>query len=138
MLMDIFILPSSGKFVNDKGLSRLIKSIDNTICRTYMKVVDFADINSQYKSTPFYGVFYDNEYFDPRLTKALKTFLLYSRDINMFIIFINTKGSKNIIFQPRIFMSQHKLNPDRHDLPLPINEQILKSEKILNGWVYRD
>lgn len=138
MLLDIFVLPSLGKFVNDKGLTRLMCSIDFNICKSYTKVVDFADINNQAKELPFYGVFFDNEYMDSRLSKALKTFLIYSRDIDMFSLFIHTKGSLNILFQPRIFMRQHKLNPDRKELPLPINEQILTSEKILNGWVYRD
>lgn len=138
MLLDIFVLPSSGKFVSEKGITRLMQTVGFNLCKSYMKVIDFADINKQFKLSPFYGVFKDNEYFDPRLKEALKKFLLYSRDIDMFSFFIYAKGSKNIIFQPRIFMRQYKLNPDRKDLPLPIDEKELKSEKILDGWLYRD
>jgi len=138
MLLDIFVLPSSGKFISDTGLKRLVESVGPSVCDCYTKVTDFADINRQFKEKPFYGVFYDNEYFDERLTKSLFTFLLYARGFDMFVLFIRTLGSSNILFQPRIFQSHHQLNPDRKDLPLPLNEKQLVSERILNGWIYRD
>lgn len=136
MLLDIFVLPSSGRFVSDAGLNRLIESVGPAVCDSFMKVTSFADINQQRKNRPFYGVFYDNEYFDPRLAKAIPNFLIYSRGIDLMTVFIWPKGSKEILFQPRIFKSKHNLNPDRKNLPLPLNEKDLISERILDGWVY--
>lgn len=138
MLFDVFVLPSSGKLVSNAGFNRLVKSITPDVCFNYTLVASFADINQERKNRPFFGVFFDNEYFDSRLSKSLRSFLIYARGIDMFTVFIYRQGADCVLYQPRIFSSQLKLNPDKRELPLPVNERELVSEKILNGWVYRD
>lgn len=138
MLMEIFVLPSSGRFISKAGLHRLVNSVPRNLCSEYTRVVDFTDINNQKNMIPWFAVFFDNEYIDLKLARSIQRFLLFSRGIDMFSLFLYTQGSSSVLFQPRIFKSEILLDPRIDSQPLPHGVEQYKHEKILDGWVYRD
>lgn len=137
MLLEIFVLPSSGKAISRAGLGRLVNSVGPYLCNSFTQVADITDINRQPKEKPFYAVFYDNEYLDPRLVKALPTFLICSQLIDMLCVFLYTQGAEKVVYMPRIFKSNLLLGSNPQIL-LPVSDRRLVSEKILDGFLYRD
>lgn len=135
MLMDLFIVPR-GLSVNEEKAKRTVTSSMSVVHQHYV-AKDWSQINNTVKKSLYYGVTFDNEWFDPRLIADLKAVLIYSREIDMFTIF-TVNGEGNVKFQPRIFRSEYKLNPDIKIQPLPFNHQSLKYEKLIGGWLYVD
>lgn len=135
MLMDLFIVPASG-VINEKKATRTIHSC-HEIIHSYWQAVNWKQINHTHKQSPFYGVIYDNEWFDPRLVWDLRSFLIYSRGIDMFSVF-KARGDGKVVYEPRIFKKNLILNPDITKQPLPFDHEKLKFEKLIGGWLYTD
>ena len=106
------------------------------IVNMYWQAKDVRQINRTIKTSIFYMVVYDDEWFDPRLIEELKVALLYSSNIEMFVLFLAQEGA-DVTFQPRVFNSLLKLNPDEKCL-LPFNHGSLNFEKLIGGWLYID
>jgi hypothetical protein len=135
MLMDLFIVPRKA-VVNEDKAKRTVESSMSVVHQHYL-AQSWSQINKTIKTSLYYGVAFDNEWFDPRLIKDLQAVLIYARDIDMFSVF-TAEGDGNVIFQPRIFRSELKLNPDIPGQPLPYEHQKRSFEKLIGGWLYID
>lgn len=135
MLMDLFIVPRSG-ILNEEKAKRTVESSLSIVHQHYV-ARSWRQINKTPKQSLYYAVAYDNEWFDPRLVMDIRSVLLYSREIDMFTIFV-ARGDGKVVYQPRLFSSSLKLNPDVSDQPLPFNHEKYKFEKLIGGWLYVD
>lgn len=146
--MDLFILPRKMRMDESKA-GRAVKS-SMSLVNMHWRAKDVRQINNTVKTSIFYMVIYDNEWFDPRLIEELKIALVYSSNIEMFVVFlakilvdnprdlnITKLGGDDVIYQPRVFNSLLKLNPDEKQ-PLPYNHDNLNFEKLIGGWLYSD
>jgi hypothetical protein len=133
-LMDLFILPRRSVF-NENKARRAVES-SMSIISQHWQAKDYRQVNKTSKTSFYYMVVYDDEWFDSRLISELRAALIYSREIQMFVVFI-AEGAKQVIFQPRIFSSDLKLDPDERQ-PLPFNHNSLNFEKLIGGWLYVD
>jgi hypothetical protein len=133
-LLDLFIVPS--KRVFDENKARRAVESSMSIINQYWQAKDWQQINITMKTSLYYMVVYDNEWFDPRLVTDLKTVLIYSREIDMLVVF-TAEGGGEVRFQPRVFSSKHLLNVDEK-APLPHKHRELKFEKLIGGWLYVD
>ncbi len=133
--MDLFIVPRKG-LLNEEKAKRTVES-SMSIVHQHYAARSWSQINSTIKKSLFYAVAYDNEWFDPRLIADIRSVLLYSRDIDMFSLFM-ARGDGKVVFEPRLFSSNLKLNPDIKSQPLPFNSEKCKFEKLIGGWLYVD
>ena len=134
-LLDLFILPSK-LVIDDRKARRAVES-SFFIINKYQGVKDWRQINDTIKSSLYYMVVYDNEWLDSRLVSDLRSALIYSRGIDMFVVFLAEGGGQEVFYQPRVFSSQLRLSLDENQ-PLPPNHQSLKFEKLIGGWLYVD
>ena len=125
------------KLVIDLNKARRAVTSSTSIIHHYWGAKDKREINNTIKTSLYYMVIYDNEWFDSRLITDLKSALIYSRDIDMFVVFLAEGGGQETIYQPRVFNSQLKLSLDENQ-PLPPNHESLKFEKLIGGWLYVD
>lgn len=125
------------KLVIDLNKAQRAVESSASIIHHYWGAKDKREINNTMKTSLYYMVVYDNEWFDSRLITDLKSALIYSRDIDMFVVFLAEGGGGETIYQPRVFNSQLKLNLDENQL-LPPNHKSLKFEKLIGGWLYVD
>jgi len=135
MLMDLFIVPRKAVLNEDKA-KRTVESSMSVVYRHYL-AKDWRQINNTLKTSLYYAVAYDNEWFDHRLIADLKAVLIYARDIDMFSVF-TAEGGGDVKFQPRVFSNRLKLNPDIKSQPLPFDHQSKSFEKLIGGWLYID
>ena len=133
--MDLFIVPRKA-VINEAKAKRTVESSMSVVHQHYM-AKDWQQINNTRKQSLYYGVAYDNEWFDSRLIDDLKAVLLFARNVDMFSIF-TAEGGGDVKFMPRVFGSYLKLNPDIKSQPLPFDHQSLKFEKLIGGWLYID
>lgn len=133
-LMDLFILPRKVRIDESKACRAVESSM--SIVNMHWHAKDVRQINNTIKTSIFYMVVYDNEWFDPRLIEELKIALVYSSNIEMFVVFLAREGEE-VIYQPRVFNSLLKLNPDEKQ-PLPFDHDNLNFEKLIGGWLYID
>lgn len=135
MFLDLFIVPRN-LVLNEKKAERTVKSSIN-VAQHYWHAKNWVQINSTEKRCLYYGVFYDNEWFDPRLIKELRAVLIGSLNIEMFSVF-RAEGDGRVRYEPRIFTRNLKLNPDIGNQPLPFNHEKVRHEKLIGGWLYVD
>lgn len=133
--MDLFIVPRRAQIDESKG-DRAIKSVASILKAAHL-ARSWEQINNTRKQSVYYSVVFDNEWFDPRLVSDLNAFLVYSVGIDMFTLF-RVNGEGEVSYQPRVFNSSLKLNPDIKSQPLPFNHKTITFEKILGGWLYFD
>lgn len=122
--------------LNEDKAKRTVES-SMSVVHLHYQAKDWRQINNTSKQSLFYAVAYDNEWFDPRLIEDLKAVLIYSSGIGMFTVFV-AEGEGKVIFEPRVFSSELKLNPDIKSQPLPLNHQSVPFEKLIGGWLYVD
>lgn len=132
--MDLFVVPSRSVF--DEGKARRAVKSSMLIINQYWRAKDWRQINNTIKTSLYYMVVYDNEWFDPRLIADLKAALIYSRGVDMLVVF-TAEGGGEVRYEPRIFSNNLKLNPDIKQ-PLPYGHEGLKFEKLIGGWLYVD
>lgn len=133
--MDLFIVPRN-RFIDTEKAKRAVESSVKVVHK-YWTAKNWVQINNTVKKSMFYGVVYDNEWFDARLVRDLQGILLYSLDVDMFSLFL-ADGEGEVTYQPRVFSSLLKLNPDIREQPLPFDHESLHFEKLLGGWLYYD
>jgi hypothetical protein len=135
MLMDLFIMPRTAVLDENKA-KRTVESSMSIVHQHYM-AKSWSQINNTLKTSLYYTVAWDNEWFDPRLIEDIKAVLIYSRDIDMFSVFTAEGGGK-VTFEPRVFRNSLKLNPDIPQQPLPFDHERCSFEKLIGGWLYVD
>ncbi len=122
-MLTIFVLPAK------KGDAK--KLVDSfTLVPTEVRYVvadNVSDINGYDKKTPWFGVFYENEYIEEKLAVALPTFFIVG-GFDFLVVFKKLK--EEALFSPRFYKSKVYLNDD-----LSPFFKGWKFEKILNGWV---
>jgi hypothetical protein len=135
MFLDLFIVPRK-LVINEKKAERTVKSSIKVV-QNYWQATGWSQINSTQKKCLFYGVFYDDEWFDPRLVEELRAVLIGSLNIEMFSVF-RAEGDGKVRYEPRIFARNLRLNPDISNQPLPFHHEKVKHEKLIGGWLYVD
>lgn len=135
MFLDLFIIPRN-RFINEAKAERTVKS-SMPVVQHYWQAKDWTQVNKTEKHCLFYGVFYDNEWFDPKLIKELRVVFLGSLNVEMFSIFC-ARGDGQVRYEPRIFARKLKLNPDISNQPLPYYPEKVIHEKLIGGWLYVD
>jgi len=124
-MLTLFILPSK----EEGDVSRLAKSFSSELPSTiFVPVNGVGQINIYNKETPWYGVFYENEYIEEKLAAALSSFFTIG-DFECLIVFKLLEDKA--VFFPRFYKSNVFINDDLS----PILSG-WKHEKILNGWVH--
>lgn len=135
MFLDLFIV-QRGLTINQKKAERAIKTA-MPVTKQFWQARNWDEINKTKKTNFYYGVIYDNEWFESRLIKDLSIILVKNMNIEMFTLFV-ARGDGKVRFEPRIFSSNLLLNVDIKNQPLPYNHEKLHHEKLLGGWLYVD
>lgn len=126
-MLTIFVLPNKEKSNAQKLIDSLAKI---PIEVRYVSVDNVAEINGYEKETPWFGVFYENEYIEEKLAVAFPTFFELG-DFDFLVLF--KKLEDKVLFSPRLYKSKIYLNDDL----TPISKY-WKHEKILNGWFFEN
>lgn len=123
-MLTLFILPSKNGDVR-----RLVDSFTlESLPIKFVPVDEVAQINGYWKKTPWFGVFYEDEYIEEELAEALPTFFTLG-DYDFLVVF--KKLEDRAQFFPRFYKNDIYLKDDLTPL-----QQNRKHEKILNGWVH--
>jgi len=124
-MLTLFILPSKGS----GDVKKLVDSFTlKDLSVRFVPVDDVSQINGYDKKTPWFGVFYENEYIGEELAESLSSFFTMG-DHDFLVVF--KKLEDKALFFPRFFKSGIFIQDDLTPL-FPG----WKHEKILNGWVY--
>jgi hypothetical protein len=131
-MLTIFVLPCPFR-----DASRLIETMPKDIVSSVIEVKHVALVNKwlddRLTISPWYGVFYANEWFERPLSDAIINNLVYSeRDMLVLWQLVDKHGYAQ--YNPRIFKSYLRLDPDKDHI-LPYNDKILTYDTILDGWL---
>lgn len=135
MFLDLFIVPRN-RVINEPKATRTVKSSKGLV-KQYWQATSWKQINETQKTALYYGVVYDNEWFDHRLIKDLHSVLLLNMNIDMFSLFC-ARGDGKVVYEPRVFRRELLLDPHILHQPLPVGHRQLKFEKLIGGWLYVD
>jgi len=123
-MLTIFVLPSE----KNGDVQKLVDSFKLVpVPIRYVVVDNVPDINGYDKKTPWFGVFYENEYIEERLAAALPAFFTLG-NFDYLVVFKKLKEAA--LFFPRFYKNKVFLNDDLSPFFMG-----WKHEKILNGWV---
>jgi len=123
-VLTVFLLPAE----ENKDVRKTIESfITDNLSVKFILVNNIKEINDSKKETPWYGVFYDNEFLEEKLTEALSTFFILEK-ADILVVFKLIK--ENALFFPRFYRDWILLKEDLTPLQEGLNHQ-----KILNGWI---
>jgi len=123
-MLTIFILPSK----KNSNIDKLVNSFTFVSSEVhYVPVEDVAEINGYDKQTPWFGVFYENEYIEEKLAVALPVFFMLG-NFDYLVVFKLLEEKAQ--FFPRFYKSKVYIQDDLAPL-----HKGWKHEKVLNGWL---
>ena len=134
-MLTLYIIPS-----DRKEKANVQRAIDSFLPmpgsdKLKVEVLGNRDLHLVEPETDWYGFLFDVEWLDEKIADALPVFMANDFDFLIAYKKVTVKGAPKIFFAPRFFRKEVKLIP--HKL-IAENEEDLKREKILNGWILEE
>ena len=132
-MLTLFVLDSTGAPIFEDNIKAITSF--GELPHKIFRVKNYFEVNKKEKTTPWFGVIYDNEYIEEELQASLEYFFEFcTADILIVMKKIQDEGEVRIFKAPRFFRQNVKL---QEDSLLPADEG-LQFETILNGWILDD